>query len=326
MIARQSQQPLIALIGGAGYIGSLLTRRLLGEGFPVQVFDNYLYGSDGLQGLKHPNLQVIEGDIRNTTDVAHAIRGAEVVVLLAAIVGRRSEDIEWASRRDVNFTASSVVLDAAREHGANRFIFASSESVYGNQSGIMYETGIPEPISAYSRLKLRMEERVLNARTRDFHPTVLRLATCYGYSPRMRFDLVANGMVRDAIYKKQIIVNSPEQCRAFIHVLDAVEAFVSCINAHANLISAETFNVGSSEQSYSMGHIANLIKSRIRETEIDFLDEEPDLADYYLSSSKIEKVLDFKPKHTLEESIEEIKTRILEGEFLDPYSFKYRNT
>lgn len=319
--------PLIVVFGGAGYIGAVLTRMLLADGYRVRVFDNFLFGDHGIQDIVgHERLEIMRGDLSDTCSVSSACRNAEAVILLAAIVGRRGVDIRHPIMRDINFLASSVVLDAAIEHGASRFVFASTDSVYGVQSGLMYETATPEPVTLYSRLKLRMEERVVNARGRGFHPTALRIATCHGYSPRMRFDLVANGMVRDAVCRKTITVIGGEQWRPLVHVEDVARAFLSCIRAHVNLVSGEVFNVGSNEQNMQVREVAKLVHQAVPEADIHFIEEAPDLTDYRLSCSKIEKILDFHPRWTLEASIAQTRDMLRQGEFGEPYRLKYQNT
>ena len=321
-----SSSPLVLVIGGGGYIGSILTRLLLAEGYRVRVYDNFLFGTHGLSTIEDQNLEVVIGDICDTKSLSYALTGAEIVIHMAAIVGRRIKDIRRASSRDVNLLAASVVVDAAVEHGAERFIFASTDSVYGVQSGIMYETTTPEPISLYSRLKLRMEERVMNAKNRYFHTTVLRVTTCYGYSPRMRFDLVANSLVRDAVSKGVVHIQNGEQVRPLIHVADAAQAFYAVAKAHVNLISGEIFNVGPSSDAIQIIALANTVKSLVPAVEIAIEDGEVDLKDYRLSCTKIEKAVDFTPTHTIEPSLTELRDMLTEAKFGDPYSLKYSNT
>ncbi len=319
--------PLVVVFGGAGYIGSCLSRQLLNEGFRVRVFDNFLYGDDGVQNLESPNFEVIEEDICNTRAVSTATIGADAVILLAAIVGHRSRENQWNTTRDINFLASTVVLDAAIEHGIERFVFASTESVYGVQKGLMYETGTPEPVSLYSRLKLRMEERVMSEKTRFFHPTSLRISNCYGLAPRMRFDLIANGLVRDAVSRGKIAIDSGEDSRSFLDVEDAARACILCLKAHENLVSGEIFNVGNAEQTYTFGHICNIVGELCPNIEAVIGDNEEEiLTDYTLSCSKIEKILDFKPQNNLVMRLAEIRDALESGVFSDAYSLKYSNT
>lgn len=319
-------EPLVVVFGGAGYIGSCLVPKLLKEGYRVRVYDNFLFSDDGLRNLKSDNLEIIDGDLTDIPAVSYATRDADAVILLAALVGHRVEDVSWINVRNVNLFASEVVLQAALEHGAQRFIFASTASVYGLQSGIMYETSTPSPVSLYSRLKLRMESRIISAKTRGFHPTALRVATCHGYSPRMRFDLVVNGMMRDAIYKKEIVIKGGDQWRPLVHVDDAARAFVHCLKAHENLISGATFNVGHPEQNLTVNQVAKAVQKIVPDVEIKIIEAEPDLVDQHLSSKKIEKILDFHASWELERSLNELKNVLVEGYFEDPYSLKYQNT
>ncbi len=319
------QNSTVVVFGGAGYIGSVLVPLLLEANFKVKVYDNMLFGDYGIKRIKSENLEIVNADICDTRNVSSAINGADAVILLSAIIGHRVEDNGYKDTRTVNFLASTSVLDAAVEHGVGRFIFSSTNSIYGIQNGLMYETSIPAPVSLYSRLKLRMEERIINARNRSFHPTVLRIATCHGVSDRMRFDLVLNGMVRDAYSKKEIIIDSPEKVRSLIHVKDAAKAIVSCLSTHPNMISGEIFNVGNSEQNLKLNQLTNLVKSQLPGAKVNMLDEEPDLTNYRLSCAKIEKLVGFKAEIGIEESIKETIV-LLQNLEHDPYSLRFNNT
>lgn len=317
----------ILVVGGAGYIGSCLIPLLLKDGYEVRVFDNFLFGDAGLAPVaQSPQLEIIEGDICDVRALNSAMRGSDAVILLAALVGHRAKDGQWTDMRNTNLLASNVVLDSALEHGVHRFIFASTNSVYGLQAGVMYETSIPEPVSLYSRLKLRLEERIIRKRQRDFHPTALRIATCNGFAPRMRFDLLANSLLRDAVCRKQIVISNVDQWRAQIHVEDAARAFLACIKAHTSLISGEIFNVGASDQNVQISQVLQIIKELVPDCDIQEVNDEPELIDYRLSCAKLERVLEFKPQWTLQGSLEQMYDKLKEGYFGDPYSLRYANT
>lgn len=315
--------PLITIFGGAGYIGSILTKQLLAEGYRVRVFDNFLFGDDGVKNIASPLLEIYEADINNVHEVSNAIEGSEAVILLTAVIGHRFTNLERSDIRSINLLASSVVLDACLEHGVSRLIFASGNSVYGKQSGLIYETTIPEPSSLAARLKLRMEERIMKAKNRFFHPTSMRIGTCYGFSERMRFDLVCNAFVRDALLKKELTVFGGEQTRALVHVEDVARAFVLCIKAHVNLVGGQVFNLGAKEQIFQIHTLANIVKSIIPDCKINIVPAEADLIDYRLNYSRIEKILDFVPKWTIEDGIKQVRDLLSNGYFNDPYSFKY---
>lgn len=317
---------LIVVFGGGGYIGAHLVRQLLDAGYRVRVFDSFIFGSDGIRNLDSSNLQVVIGDICDIRTVSKAVMGADAVILLSALVGHRSRESKETTLREVNFLASSVVLDAAIEHGVYRFIFASSDSVYGVQKGVLYETSHPEPVSFYSRLKLRMEERVLNSRRSDFIPTVLRICNCHGYSPRMRFDLVANTLVRDAIVQKQLVLTGPDEERAFISVKDAARSFISCLEAHERLVSGEIFNVANSDQQLSVRKISGLLQQIKPDLNVQFRRSAAVLDDYSVSSSKLEKSLNFKCEISFLDSLKELWQVMEEGVFADAYNPCYYNT
>lgn len=317
----------VVVFGGAGYIGCPLVEMLLEEGYKVKVFDDYSFGDDGIKNIDHPNLVIIEASICDCQAVSAAVKGADAVILLAAVVGHRIREVPSAMMRTVNFLASTVVLDASIEHGVPRFIFASTNSVYGSDPGLFYETTIPSPVTLYARLKLRMEERVISEKKKGvFHPTALRIGTCHGLSGRMRFDLVVNGLVRDAVLNGKVSITSGEQMRAFVQVRDAARAFVACLKAHENSISGEVFNVAAPDQNLQINQVVNILKSILPETEVEILSGEPDLVSYRLSCKKIEKLLDFKCTWSLEDSMKEVIDALRKGQFKDPYSIKYQNS
>ncbi len=328
-IPNQSKYDLehVVVFGGAGYLGCPLVSLLLNEGYRVTVFDNFQFGSQGIERLSHPNLKVIEGTICDTIAVSAVVKNSDAVILLAALVGHRVREVPSGTMRAVNFLASTVVLDAAIEHGVPRFIYASTNSIYGARSGLFYETTIPNPVTLYARLKLRMEERIISEKKKGvFHPTALRIGTCHGLSPRMRFDLVINALVRDSVLKKEMNIVSGEQMRAFVHVNDVAEAFLRCLRAHENLVSGEVFNIANNEQNLSINQVANSIKRILPDTKVNIIPGEPDISGYRLSTKKIEQVLSFVAKIPLEESIQEMRNALEEGIYKDTYSLKYNNT
>lgn len=320
-----SSKQIVTVFGGAGYIGSVLVRQLLEDGHKVRVFDNMLFGSDGLRQV-HDQVEIIEADICDIKAVSEATIGSHAVILLSAIIGHRFVDVARKTTRDINLLASSVVVDAAIEHGVERFIFASTDGVYGKQSGIVYETTVPEPVSLHSRLKLRMEERVLAAKRKHFHPTVLRIGSAFGYSPRMRFDLVANELTRDAVFSNEISPESIDEYRSFIHVIDTAKAFTSCLDAHVNMVSGEIFNVAHPEQSCTIKQLADIIHKLKPELKLSYGSQNPELADYHLSGSKIMKTLDFIPQYSLEEGIGDLMNILSQGAIENPYSLRYYNS
>lgn len=317
---------LVTVIGGAGYIGSLVVKKLIEEDYRVRVFDSFLGEKISFENYDNDYLEIIEGDVCNIKALSRAIAGADAVVMLASVVGRRVNDFQPEFMREVNLLATSVAVDASIEHGVSRFIFSSTDSIYGVQSGVMYETGTPAPVSLYSRLKLRMEELVIRSKKRDFHPTALRISTCYGISPRMRFDLVINALIRDAVVKRELNITSGDENRAFIHVDDVARAIVLAVKAHVSLVSGQVFNLSAEGQELTLNQLANLTKQVVPDILINIGNAKPDLAGYRVSCSKMAKVLDFKPHFGILAGMEEVRDALIRGDYEDPYAPKYSNT
>ena len=135
---------LVTVIGGAGYIGALVVKKLIEEDYQVRVYDSFQGGRTSFENLDSDSIEVIEGDVCNIKPLSQAIAGADAVIMLASMVGRRVDDFQPEFMREVNFLATSVALEASIEHGVSRFIFTSTDSIYGVQSGVMYETGTPD--------------------------------------------------------------------------------------------------------------------------------------------------------------------------------------
>ena len=142
----------------------------------------------------------------------------------------------------------------------------------------------------------------------------------------MRFDLVPNSLIRDAVFRRQIRVASGEQWRSFIHVKDAARAFVTCLQAHVNMVSGEIFNVGAPQQNMPINTLVNILRGAYNDISVSFMEAEPDLTSYRLSCSKIEKLLDFVPAISMEESLSEMRELLLQGQFPDTDSFRFHNT
>ena len=324
---KQNSEQLVTIFGGAGYIGSLVTRLMLEQGFRVRVFDNFMFGDDGIKGLQHDNLEVITGDTGNVYQVSAAVKNCNIVIHLAELGGRRfwSPHVNAPRYRDVNYLASSLVLYAAKERGVERFIYASSDAVYGNADGLVYETVLPAPVTLHARLKLRMEESILRARTREFHPTVLRISTCYGYSPRMRFDLLPNALIRDAICQKQAYIENENSYRSYVHVGDVAKIISECAQAYVNSVSGEVFNVGTHNYTMTPLAVVNVVRTIQRHVAVETVRNRELLMDYRMSCRKLESFCDFTPTLSMREGLVEIADRILDGTIKDPYDTKYTN-
>ena len=181
----------ILVIGGAGYIGSALLPFLLKRGYKVRLLDLLMYGTEPIQGfLEHPNLEVMQADFRQVDKVVQAMNGVDAVVHLGAIVGDPACAFDEKLTIEVNLMATRMVAEVAKACGVRRFVFASTCSVYGAGDEILNETSPLNPVSLYAESKIA-SERILHPMAEDsFSPTLLRFGTIYGFSGRVRFDLV----------------------------------------------------------------------------------------------------------------------------------------
>jgi nucleoside-diphosphate-sugar epimerase len=320
----------VLIIGGAGYIGLVLTQVLLEAGFNVTVLDNFIHGPDPLTFLKQwSTLKIIQGDIRDIGLVNRAVGGHRSVILLAALVGEPACDVDQNQTFEINFLAALNVMETAKHHNdVSRFIFTSTDSCYGAREGERLTEKSPlKPLSFYAELKAKVEDALLNSPlVSGFTPTILRLATVYGLSPRIRFDLAINLLVREVVLKKQAKIFSGEQWRPLVHVRDVARAFQMVLEAPSEKIDSQIFNVGSNEQNVQFKELAPLLSTLDPDAKIDIVPAAPDLRDYFVDFSKIERILGFKAKIKLFDGMTEIKQALLSGFPVDPYDKKWRNT
>jgi nucleoside-diphosphate-sugar epimerase len=295
---------LILVTGGAGYVGSHLTRKLLARGHRVRVLDNFVYGNHGVGEVSDdPNLELMSGDVCAERDLVRAVKGARAVVALAAIVGDAACDLDPERTMAINFESTRRTLAASRDAGVERLVFASSCSVYGaNGSEFLHEDSHLNPVSLYARTRI-MSEQILLEQS-DVEVVILRLATVCGVSPRMRFDLMVNTMTACATAQGAIRVTGAKQWRPHVHVQDAAQAFLLAVEAPIG--KEKVFNVGSDDQNFTVGDIAERVAQRIPATHIDYAPNGHDLRSYRVAFDRIRSVLGFEPDRTVDDAINEV--------------------
>jgi len=319
----------VLIVGGAGYLGSILCRKLLEKGYKVRVLDNLMYGDEGIKELyENKNFEFIKGDMRDIQIVMDAIKGMDAVIHLAAIVGDPASAINPEETIEINYLGTKMLAEICKYNQINRFIFASTCSVYGanpNPEQYLTENSMVNPVSLYAEMKLKSEEGLLDLIDENFSPTIFRMATLYGSSPRMRFDLVINLLTAKASIDKKITIFGGSQWRPFLHVEDAAEAYIKCLEAPINKVRGEIFNVGSNTQNYKINDIGEIINKVIPDAEIIREEKNVDKRNYRVSFNKIEKVLDYKPRYSVREGVMQIYKSIKEGNFRDYNNPKYSN-
>jgi nucleoside-diphosphate-sugar epimerase len=315
----------VLVVGGAGYIGSLLVERLLQSGYKVRVLDALLYGREPLRPVQnHPDFQLTVGDCRNMQDVVRAVRGVDAVVDLAAIVGDPACEQDRDAALEINFGATRMMIEVAKGHGIGRFLFASSCSVYGATEHEVDERSNLNPISLYAQTKVDSERALLAAASDEFHPTILRFATVFGLGYRPRFDLVVNLLSARAKQDGKITIYNGQQWRPFIHVRDVVEAIVGTLEAPVQCVSGETFNVGDRSLNHTLQNVAEIIQEIFPGTSVEQV-ANSDLRNYRVNFDKIRNRLGFEARFTIREGVEELRGAFDERLIHDYKDLRYHN-
>lgn len=317
----------VLVLGGAGYLGSVLVEKLLCKNLRVRVLDTLMFGRQPMDRFRSSkNFELIHGDLRNIATVSGALAGTDAVINLAAVVGDAACSANPENAIETNYLANKALAEACKYHQINRFLFASTCSVYGVGKDILDENSPLRPVSLYARSKIRSEEAVLSLEDKNFSPTILRMSTLYGLSPRMRFDLVVNCMTMTACRDKKIYVDGGgQQWRPFLSVEDAAEAYLRCLEAPIDSIKGQVFNVGSSHQNYQIKTIAKKIKELFKNVAVVYRGPHQDHRNYSVSFKKIRSVLGFRVHSTLERSAREIKKNIGSGKLSDLNNPRYYN-
>lgn len=308
----------VAVTGGAGYIGSVVTAYLLANGMEVTVLDSLVYGCESLVAFfGHPRFRFLKGDVRQREDLAEAFTGADAVVHLAAIVGESACAINETDAWETNYGGTEAVLAAARACGVPRFIFVSTCSNYGiSDPGEIATEDFPlRPISQYARAKVAAEQHVL-AESGDLCALVLRFGTICGLSPRMRFDLLVSELARSAALEDPIQIFAPLAWRPFLHVGDAARAIAACLEAPEDLLRGQIFNVVG--ENCQKKHLADLVWKHYPDARISITEKRADLRDYRASGERIQRRLGFASRLTVEDAFLETAAAVSAGVFRDP--------
>jgi nucleoside-diphosphate-sugar epimerase len=300
-------RPPVLVVGGAGYIGSIVVRKLLDRGLRVRLLDKLTYGDGAIADvLDHPQLEFLHGDCRNIQDVVRAMSGVRDVIHLAAVVGDPACAADDKNAFEINYAATRMMVEIAKGHGVERFLFASSCSVYGASDSVMDEQSATVPISLYAETKLNSEKVLLDAKSPAFHPVILRFATVFGLAPRPRFDLVVNLLTAKAFQEGVITIFNGDQWRPFIHVEDVAEAVCQALEAPLDRVSGEILNVGDDRLNYTLSQIADMIRVEFPNTRVENV-ENTDRRNYRVSFDKIQERIGFHGNRTIEEGIRELR-------------------
>lgn len=304
----------VLVVGGAGYIGSVLTRQLLAAGYRVRILDLHLFGSGPIADLAtHPRLEVMQGDFRSVEDVVRSMRGMDAVIHLAAIVGDPACAVDQDTTIGVNYGAAKMIAELAKANGISRFLFASTCSVYGASDEIIDESSSLNPVSLYATTKIDAERALMETADDVFRPTILRLATAYGWSHRPRFDLVANLISARAVTHGEFTIFNGEQWRPFVNTRDISRAFVMVLESPLERVGGEIFNVGDNDQNYTLKQLGEIVASIAPNAKMLEVRNEEDPRNYRVRFDKIQNTIGYRAAVTLEEGVREIIEAVQAG-------------
>ena len=294
----------ILVTGGAGYVGSKLVPKLLNSGHHIKVLDLMIYGEDVLDD--HPNLEKIKGDIRNQELLKKVLISQEAVIHLACISNDPSFELNPTLGKSINLDAFEPLVKISRACGVNKFIYASSSSVYGikKEKNVTEDMKL-EPLTDYSKFKGQCEQILNNYKSDDFITTTIRPSTVCGYARRQRLDLVVNILTNHAFHNRKIKIFGGDQLRPNIHIDDMVDSYCAILNANYKKINGEIFNVGFKNQ--TVNELAYNVKDVIGNDIEIVKSASDDNRSYHVSCKKISEILDFSTKLTIKDAVMDLK-------------------
>lgn len=326
VFGREPERDRVLLIGGAGYIGSALVPRLLERGAKVRILDLLLFGEEPIAPyLGHPNLEFVRADFRQVDQLVSAMDGVHTVVHLGGLVGDPACSLDEGLTTELNLDYTRLIAEVAKGAGVQRFVFASSCSVYGAADHVLDETSQLNPVSLYARSKIASENVLFEMAGRGFTPVILRFGTIYGISGRPRFDLVVNLLTAKAEKDGAITVFGGDQWRPFLHVDDAARAVRMAIEAPLHVVRNQIYNVGSDEQNATLGDVGRLIKEMVPGAELIDSGLDGDRRDYRVDFAKIRRELGFLPEWTLERGVRQVLEALRSGAVADYKDPRYSN-
>jgi nucleoside-diphosphate-sugar epimerase len=308
----------VFVTGGTGYIGRVLVPMLVENGYDVTVLDREFLNYDDVD-LEYSDLgvKIIKDDIRYFEP--SILRGHDAVVDLAALSNDPIGDLDELKTWDINYIGRARVGRLAKKIGVGRYIVSSSCSVYGFREDIADETSTVNPLTTYAQANVAIENDNLPLGDDKFTTTALRLATAFGYSKRMRFDIAINAMTLNVIKTGKLkLMRDGEQYRPFVHVIDISRSILRVLDSESDVVNGQIFNVGSASLNVKLKDLAEIVgKVANPDSQIEWYGD-PDVRSYRANFDKIENKLNFKTEVTIEKGVEEIKDKLLSGE-LDDY-------
>lgn len=317
----------VLIIGGAGYIGSVLSRMFLANGTRVRVLDNLLYGNGSSLSdlISLEEFSFHRGDFCDEATLTRALDGVSDVVLLAALVGDPiCKKYEEEARR-VNLAGTMALYDALRASHEGRFVFVSTCSNYGlmPEGTLATEESELNPLSLYAEAKVAMEQHILSQETQGaLCPTILRFATAFGTSHRMRFDLTVSEFTRIFALGREFLVYDENTWRPYCHVRDISRAIMTVLAAPAESVASQVFNVGDDDENYTKKMLVDLIRESVPDCQVKYKEGGFDPRNYRVNFEKIHKALGFSADFSVRAEVPRLIHAVRQGIFDDVESRK----
>ena len=325
-IPRRRERPeRVVVTGAAGYIGNILTERLLEMGHSVIALDRLDFGDAAIRHLlAHKRFELVTGDLRDIDVAAQALRDADAVIHLAAVVGDPACAAYAREAVETNRQASGMLAKLSRGLGVRRILLASTCSVYGSNPETVDETSELNPVSLYAETKIDAERLVLECAAPAFSPTALRIGTAFGWSRRPRFDLLVNLLTAKARFEDRAVIFNGDRWRPFVHVNDIVRGLEKALTAPQRAIHGKVLNLGSNAGNHRLSSIAEILRQLHPQADIA-LEETADRRNYRVEFGAIEGTLRFRAMTSLAEGIREIDSKLAAGLVDDYRHASYHN-
>lgn len=321
----------VLVVGGAGYLGCVLIEELLARGYAVTVFDRLFFGDFGLSKVSD-RIRLVTGDIRAMP--GEAFENVRAVINLGGLSNDPTAEYNPEANHQMNAVATRILGEMAKSRGISRYIFASSCSIYDvgvvdeERDILLTEESPVSPHAAYAVSKLAGEQELFSLMDENFSPVMLRMGTLFGFSPRMRYDLVVNTFVKDSLSKGRMSLHYGGQMwRPLVDVRDAARAYITALEADIRDVHGQIFNVVS--ENYRISELALRVQAALRDcgvsTEVHPIFQYSGIRNYRVSGKKIFRALGYKPLISVEESVKVMHTKIREYGYTDFDNDRYYN-
>lgn len=312
----------ILLIGGAGYVGSAITSTLLKNGHEISVLDNFVYDNQyAIQPfIGDPNYQIFKGDMGNYSDLNKSYNKHDAVIILAGLVGDPITKKFPEQSKSVNEVAIKNCIDFFDDKSINNLIFISTCSNYGliQEDELADEEYPLSPLSLYAKAKVATEKYILEKKGKvNYSATVLRFATAFGLSPRMRFDLSVSEFTKELFSGNELLVFDEHTWRPYCHIRDFGRLIEKVLAADRKFIDFEIFNAGGEINNHTKKMIVDLILKYVEKGKVSYTDNGSDPRNYKVSFKKVKEILDFEPQFTVEDGIKELINALSIGLYSD---------